>query len=303
MSLSVIGNAVVDIIFPDTERLATWPGHTEFTSENLVLLEQPPIVTVGGNGANAAYVAARCGARVTLHSNLGSDTFGAMVRSWLTEVGCTLPPAKGSRRTPVNVTVANTDLQRATYFYPGASAELPPPDPELSTVLITGWPHPLPQPTVVSLQRYRAAGIRTALDIGPFLEEPPSWQALQPVFAELDCLIANFYELTTLTQTASATDACDRIRKSFRGDIVLKRGADGVVWCPAGSQELQQIAGIPTEAVNTVGAGDTFNGALLAYLDAGTPIETALTLANTAAASVVGSIHGVLGLQVPSTED
>lgn len=299
MSLHIIGNAVVDLIFPDTKRLAGWPDHTEFTAENLVLLETPPIITVGGNGANAAYVAARCGAKVTLYSNLGADTFGQIVRAWLTEFGCSLPTPKESLRTPVNVTVANTNLQRATYFYPGATPELPPPATDSSTVLITGWPHPLPEATAASLKQYREAGIRTALDIGPFPQEPPSLLSVQPVLAQLDLLIANVYELTTLTAVSTAEDACARIRESFLGDVVLKLGADGVIWCPAGSQKLHRIAGIPTEAVNTVGAGDAFNGALLAYLDNGTPMEPALNLANTAAASVVASPQGVLGLQVP----
>jgi len=299
MSLHIIGNAVVDLIFPDTKRLAGWPDHTEFTAENLVLLETPPIITVGGNGANAAYVAARCGAQVTLHSNLGPDVFGQIVRAWLTEVGCTLSSTKESLRTPVNVTVANTNLQRATYFYPGTTLELPSPAIGSSTILITGWPHPLPGATAASLKQYREADVRTALDIGPFLQEPPTLRAVQPVLAQLDLLIANVYELTTLTAVSTAEDACDRIRESFLGDIVLKLGAEGVIWCPASSQKLHRIAGIPTDAVNTVGAGDTFNGALLAYLDDGIPMGTALSLANAAAASVVASDQGVLGLQVP----
>ena len=71
MSLAVVGCTAIDLILTRTPRLPTWPRHSEFTSDNLVLLADAPLVTLGGNGANAAFVAAQGGARVTLHTRIG----------------------------------------------------------------------------------------------------------------------------------------------------------------------------------------------------------------------------------------
>ncbi|HEY1107601.1 MAG TPA: PfkB family carbohydrate kinase, partial [Opitutaceae bacterium] len=87
-SLAIVGCTVVDIIFPDTPRLPRWPRHTEFTAANLIQLPRAPLVTIGGNGANAAYVAARRGARVTLHTAIGDDILGGLAHAWLRDAGC-----------------------------------------------------------------------------------------------------------------------------------------------------------------------------------------------------------------------
>ncbi len=77
MSLAIVGGTVVDVIFSGVPRLPVWPRHTEFTATNLVLLERGPIVTMGGNGANAAYVAAASGTDTVLHTRIGADVLGA----------------------------------------------------------------------------------------------------------------------------------------------------------------------------------------------------------------------------------
>ena len=119
MALLIVGGTVVDLIFPRVPHLPHWPEHTEFTAANLILLSEPPLVTIGGNGANAAYVAARCGAVAQLHTNIGTDAFGSLARRWLDESGCITRDTPHAGRTAVNVTAANARLQRATLFYPG----------------------------------------------------------------------------------------------------------------------------------------------------------------------------------------
>ena len=81
MSLVVVGGTAIDIIITGAPRLPVWPQHSEFTPANLVLLPKSPLVTLGGNGANAAYVAACNGAHVDLATNIGGDAFGTVARS------------------------------------------------------------------------------------------------------------------------------------------------------------------------------------------------------------------------------
>lgn len=299
MSLLIIGNTVIDLIFPEVKRLACWPQHTEFTKDNLVLLKTSPIITVGGNGANAAYVAARCGAEVKLHSNIGDDAFGTIARDWLEEAGCEVAAGPPALRTATNVTIANPNLQRATYFYPGATPQLPSPSVNATSVLIAGWPHPAIRLSAQRLKLWRSRGIRTALDVGPFIKTTPSLKSLAPQLDHLDLLITNDHELLELTECLNIRTAMTTLRQSFAADVVVKRGADGVSWYPHSSAQARHTTGLKIKAVNTVGAGDTFNGALLTALDRGERMTSALQIANTTAASVVGSTRGVLGVRIP----
>lgn len=296
MSLLIVGGTVLDVIFPRVSRLPAWPAHTEFTATNLVLLREPPLVTIGGNGANAAYVAARCGAAVTLHSNSGPDPFGALARAWLEEAGCRVPTSPRTTRTAVNVTAANPRLRRATLFYPGSAPRLPTRAGGASHALVCGWPHPHPGLLASRLRAWRKSGVFTAYDAGPILQAPPSRAALKPVLAALDLFLANEHEACTLTRTTGLDAAFQALRQDCAGHIVIKRGPRGALWFPPDAARPIVSVGRRVRAVNTVGAGDTFNGALLAALDLGCAFPAALRRAHAAAASVVRSGRGVLGL-------
>lgn len=297
MSILVIGGTAVDIIFPSVPRLPAWPRHTEFTPTNLVLLGQAPLVTIGGNGANAAYVAGRAGARVTLCSNAGRDSFGLLAQQWLSSAGARLKLLPGRVRTAVNVTAANARMQRATFFYPGTSIALPRRTTGFRRVLVCGWPHPPLTALARHLPLWREAGSRTALDVGPLISgNPPSLASLRPVLDELDLFLGNEHELLAITRTSRLSAGLNRLRQIFAGDVVIKLGPRGALWLPAGAGSPQHFDGRRTRAVNTVGAGDTFNGALLAALDRRSDFPAALRAANATAARVVRSPRGVLGL-------
>lgn len=301
MSLVILGGTTTDIILPKVPRLPAWPGHTEFTAANLVHLRTPPIVTLGGNGANAAYIATRCGARVTLHTQFGDDAFGTLARDWLETAGCHVFPADPAAGTPLNVTAANARRQRATFFY--SAGELPAvtrfPSPAPSHLLVCGWPHP-PLPALArTLRAARRRAIVTALDVGPILGSPWTLARLRPVLASLDLLLANEHEIQRLTRTTSVSAGLARLRTLFSRDIVVKRGSKGALWLSAGAATPHETPGLRVRTHNTVGAGDTFNGALLAALDRGLDFPAALRLACATAASVVRSARGVLGVVPP----
>jgi sugar/nucleoside kinase (ribokinase family) len=65
---------------------------------------------------------------------------------------------------------------------------------------------------------------------------------------------------------------------------------------PRGSQQPVAVRPRRVRAINTVGAGDAFNGGLLAALVAGQAMPTALTTATRVAARAVASKRGVAGL-------
>jgi ribokinase len=301
MNLIVVGGTVVDVIFRGLRRLPTWPEHTEFTATNLVRPTDAPLVTLGGNGANAAYVAAVCGANVTLHTALGADAMGGLARGWLESAGCRMRVADRGTATAINVTAADARHRRATLFFPGAAVALPQlaaTTRGLGAVLVCGWPHPPLRAVAREFAALRARGVRTAFDPGPLLDAPPALAAHRLLLKQLDLLVLNAHELSVLTRAPDLATSLKRLREFHAGDVVVKRGSDGALWLPAGARdpkEAREFRSRAVRVVNTVGAGDTFNGALLAALVRGASLPNAIRAGNRIAAQVVASGRGVLG--------
>jgi ribokinase len=72
-------------------------------------------------------------------------------------------------------------------------------------------------------------------------------------------------------------------------NVVITLGIHGAYW--TNGQEACHVSGIKVDAVDTTGAGDTFNGALATAIGEGFPVVTALQFAN-AAAAVSVTRHG-----------
>lgn len=256
------------------------------------------MVSIGGNGANAAFVAARRGAKVTLHTAIGSDGYGSLAHQWLESANVVVRSPTKIAATALNVTAANHAHQRATFFYPGTSPAIPhqkllreKPD----IVLICGWPHPPLKQIAQTFETLKKKTTLTALDPGPILTKPWTLTGLRPVLASLDFLLTNEHELLSIARSKELTTALSKLRRYYRGHIILKRGADGVWWLPPDDHMPHAVAPKKVKVVNTVGAGDTFNGAFLAALLRGVKPLAAIREANSVAGKVVASTQGVLG--------
>lgn len=125
--LVIAGSTVVVVILPRVPRLPRRPRYTEFTAKNLVRFRHSPLITIGGNGANAALVAARRGARLVLHTALGRDPLGQLVHSWQKTAGCIVHPSFAAHPTALNVTAAGDRQRRATFFFPPLVPKIPRP--------------------------------------------------------------------------------------------------------------------------------------------------------------------------------
>ncbi len=139
-------------------------------------------------------------------------------------------------------------------------------------------------------------GVFTALDAGPLLGGLWSQSALRRLLAQLDLFIANEHEFQKLFRTTDFTVGFHGLRKHFSGHVVVKRGRIGALWLPEGEDVAIAVTAPRVRVVNTVGAGDSFNGALLAALADGVEFSRALRAACRIASRVVGSPRGVLGL-------
>jgi len=113
-------------------------------------------------------------------------------------------------------------------------------------------------------------------------------QAFLEATAPATLLLANAEEAEALTGTSRPGPAVNRLARSF-DRVVFKDGANGAVVALPDEQMLR-VAADPVEAeVNPTGAGDAFDGVLLAHLARGARLRDALLQACGAGAAAAAS--------------
>lgn len=242
----------------------------------------------GGKGANQAVAASRLGAKTTLIGRLGTDAFGAELKTFLTAQGIDPGSIKETPETHTGtaiITVAASD--NTIVVIPGSNA-LVSADDVANVPLAKGdvavSQFEIPLPTIATFfQRTRAIGATTLLN------PAPAQKMSGELLALVDILVLNETELgflagTELTDSDEAAKIIAVARKlQARQDqtICVTLGKRGVL-ALAASEEFA-VPGRVVKAVDTTGAGDCFVGALASQLADGLPLRAALAFANAAA--------------------
>lgn len=301
----VVGNTTVDIHVRDVEELPT-RGPDEFTASNLVFCKPATVATLGGNGANAAFVLATLGAPVSLHSAIGNDGFGQMAKQWLNQCGVDERGIQESETESTSTTVVLTDreLNRVAFHHLGVSqtfelTELV--DDALSQadiLLVCGYtllPSLRPDGIASLLSKAKQAGTVTALDLGPAVGQPATLPELQPIFSAIDYLICNEHELMTCTDDDDLDGNIECLLEAGVQCVVIKRGKRGVVIGNGQNADRIEISAYPVKVRSTVGAGDAFNAGFLYGVQQGWNLSASARFGNACAALVVCSNRGILG--------
>ena len=246
----------------------------------------------GGKGANQAVSAAKLGAPTTLIGRLGSDAFGAELRTFLAAQGVDLSYIKNTAEIHSGTAVITiADADNTIVVVPGANGFVSADD--IATVALAKGDiavsqFEIPLATVSAFfNRARAAGATTILNPAPAIAFGAELLDL------VDILILNETELSLLART-ELRDSDEPARfieaaRALRGDrdmiVCVTLGKRGVVALADGKQLV--VEGCAVRAVDTTGAGDCFVGAVAAQLAAGRSIRDALDYANLAASICV----------------
>ena len=303
-SFVVVGTSTADLFVSGLERIPE-VGDDEFRRDNFAFCDEPPALSLGGNGANSAYVLARLGTSVTLCSAIGDDPFGEVVEDWLTDAGVDTGGLvrRDEAATAVTTVVTDDVPHRLSFHHEGASTTFGIGDAPQSAfeqadvLLVSGYPLLdgwRPDGVAQALHAAHQAGGRTALDIGPALGRPAALPELKPLLSDVDYLIGNEHELAVCAGESDMGRAMEEMLKAGTRCLVVKQGEAGALVCRAGMPAALHVPGFEVEAHFTVGAGDAFNAGLLFGLSKGWTWKRALRFANATAALVVSGARGVL---------
>lgn len=238
-----------------------------FPQAGETLLGRGFVTVPGGKGANQAVAAARLGAEVLLVGALGDDAFGDQLRAGLLGEGVDLAhvsrlPAQSSGT--ASITVAQGENQIVAV--PAANACVTPAQVEAAGEAIARADAVLVQMEIpldaveATLRLGHRAGVPVILNPAPAQPLPADWLALARY------LTPNQHELAMLLGADPHEDFRALMCRA-PGAVVLTRGSEGA-WFREEGEPIHQ-PGFAVEAVDSTGAGDTFNAALAVYLDEG----------------------------------
>lgn len=278
--ITVIGSSNMDL----TVRTPHIPvkGETIFGGE--------VIMSFGGKGANQAVAVSRLGGDVNFISKVGDDSNGRMMKEHFAAEGlCTdsviSDPSSQSGSAWICV---DDNGDNMIIVMPGANGSMSVADLEPFEEMIRSSDYLLMQLEVPVEVVAHAAEIASASGVKVILNPAPAAPLSDSLLSKLYALTPNETECRILCGSEASDDdvanAAVLYRKGVKNVIVtlgdkgsMLYNADGVVTVPA----------TKVEAVDTVAAGDTYNGALCVALSKGRSLVEAMKFATAASAIAV----------------
>ncbi len=243
-------------------------------------------ISLGGKGANQATAVARLGTRSLLVGRTGTDDFGELARGRLTELGVDVTHLTPDPEAPTGVAVIDVDTAAENCIVVIGGANL-----AIDKTDIDRAERTLQQARVLLLQleipmaMNRAAAMVTRAAGGLVILDPapaPVGGLDDDVLHSVDIVSPNETETESLvgirpTSAKEAAAAAARLMERGVRTAIIKMGARGVFFRSADAEGF--VPPFPVTAVNSVGAGDIFNGGLAVALGRGDSLPDAVRFA------------------------
>ncbi|MDA8548945.1 ribokinase [Litoricolaceae bacterium] len=284
MAVIVFGSANVDISV-DVESLPKL-GETKHGSDYRIGL--------GGKGLNQAVAANRLSkSPVKFIGAVGTDHFGSLVETELTNLGLATCGIRRDSRSPTGLALIHVDGDGNNSITVSGGANLSWTSSQISeltfdesTVGLCQLETPL-EVTLEVMKKISKVGGVTILDPAPMPKND-----IDHVFTVVDILTPNQHEAERLLnqKICSSEDAIQGAialvkRGGFKA-VILTMGEQGVAYSEDGVQG-EWLPAFIVDAIDTVAAGDCFNGALAAAMVDGESFRDSILFAMAAAAMSV----------------
>ncbi|MBB1439470.1 ribokinase [Shewanella sp. SG41-4] len=284
-TLLVIGSANADHVLT----------FNELPKAGQTLISQQYRFELGGKGANQAVAAARLSntqQKVSLISALGDDSNAAIMRkSWAAD-GIDLNGCYEFKdhSTGTAMIFVNQHGENSIGVVPGANALL-------SVMHIQQQQNLFTQANYMLIQLETPLdSVREALSLAKqhgcttILNPAPAATLSHDILCLIDIITPNETEAFALTgieviDQESASKAADYLHDQGVNIVIITLGSKGAYFSEKG--QGQHIPTPVVSAIDTVAAGDTFNGALMVALDDGKSLKNAVEFANKASSITV----------------
>ncbi len=275
----VIGSSNTDLVI-NTSRIPD-PGET--------VLGGRFMMAAGGKGANQAVAAQRLGGDVTLVTCIGDDLFGRDALAGYNREGMNTSFVSVRKGVPSGVASIFVDdgAENVIVVAPGANSELGKAEIDAAEKEIEAADFVLMQlETPMETEEYAAsrafaAGTKVVLNPAPAAELSDS------LLSKLWLITPNRTETQLITglpvtNTEEAAAAAEALVAKGVKNVVITLGSKGAYVLSEDFRGV--IPANPVKAVDTTGAGDTFNGALCVALSEGRSLRDACRFAAKASA-------------------
>jgi hypothetical protein len=302
-----VGNALVDIQAQVSdgvlERLGFAKGMMTLVDEETQhrVLEATDAAGVsrcaGGSAANTVIGVADFGGKAAYAGKVGNDALGSFCLQDMREMGVAIEVSPADGRTGTCVVLITEDAQRTMLTSLGVSATLAPEDIDESEirnakyVYVEGYLFTGETPKAAALraiQLAKANGVKVAFTVSdPFLIQHFRDEFWELIEGPVDLLFCNLEESRSLTKIRDPIDCAHEIHKHAE-NVALTLGDKGSLLMHDG--EAIAIEAVPTNAIDTTGAGDMYAAGLLYGVTNGLDWQQSGHLASHAAARIVSQL-------------
>ncbi|WP_062834390.1 MULTISPECIES: ribokinase [Paenibacillus] len=266
--ICVIGSSSMDLVVTSARR----PGAGE------TVLGDSFKTVPGGKGANQAVAAARLGAKVAMIGRVGDDAFGKdILENFRANAVNTqnVKPVTHLESGTAHIILAEGD--NSIVVVEAANREVTPAYVDEAAEVIRNADivliqQEIPEETVVHVSA-RCAEFGTPLLLNP----APARTLPQEVIDNAAYITPNEHEAEILFQGMSPAEAL----RQYPNKLFITEGSKGVRYFDGAEEILVQTYKV--DAVDTTGAGDTFNAAFAVALAEGKPLQESIRFANRAA--------------------
>ncbi|MBT2668438.1 ribokinase [Bacillus sp. ISL-4] len=279
--IAVVGSSSMDLVVTSAKR--PMAGET--------VLGESFITVPGGKGANQAVAAARLGAEVSMVGCVGDDVYGEIILENLKKNHVNteyVEPVTGAASGTAHITLSEGD--NSIIVVKGANDFITPEYVKKAKKVIEESDIVMVQQEIPEETVEYLAELCNTLQKRLLLNPAPARKISEAVIQQASFLTPNEHEFEILFNGRDRT----KVLTEYPNKLFITEGKNGVRYFDGHEEKV--VPSFEVEAVDTTGAGDTFNAAFAVAVAEGKGFDECLLFANRAASISVTKLGAQGGM-------